>query len=192
MGKEERRNTFTFMSLHRGRSSWQQQGAQRRLQATRVRAQCDSTSCWKFTVQPALVCNIYLSLFSFDHHCQQRAGKLNGARRRRRRRGARRLYCRRMTMHSRARAVVLRSDARAASANAVTRHGDDGGRGGGEPFIFTTVVKADVDDRASVDLSVTPSAARWQHRPFHFQSTVSFLKRAALLITVCSVGGTAR
>lgn len=71
--------------------------------------------------------------------------------------------------------------ARAASANGVvTRHDDRGA----ELFIYRR--RNGAADRASanasVDFSMAPSAARWQHLPFHFQFAVSFLKRAARLM----------
>lgn len=67
--------------------------------------------------------------------------------------------------------------ARAAGANGVvTRHDDRGA----ELFIYRRRNGASAN--ASVDTSMAPSAARWQHLPFHFQFAVSFLKRAARLM----------
>lgn len=76
--------------------------------------------------------------------------------------------------------------ARAASANGVvTRHDDRGAE------LFNYRRRNGAADRASanasVDFSMAPSAARWQHLPFHFQFAVSFLKRAARLMILSGV-----
>lgn len=58
----------------------------------------------------------------------------------------------------------------------------------GSNHLFYQRHKNDVDDRENVDSSVTPSAARWQHRPYHFQSTVSFPKQTVPLTTLQGAG----